>query len=59
MQQRERWAPQWTDDERLCIRTVTNTVHIYRNGEFAPGAREALPVEKLGAAFLAPVWRVS
>ena len=53
--QKERWAPQWTDDELVCIRTVNNTVQIFRNGDFGPGGRTVLTVERIGRASLAPV----
>ena len=48
------WAPQWTDDERICVRTVTNTVQIFRDGDFKNG-RSTLTIERVGAVALAPV----
>ncbi|XP_074658465.1 eukaryotic translation initiation factor 2A-like [Tubulanus polymorphus] len=28
------WCPQWSDDEGICSRTVTNEVHFYADGNF-------------------------
>jgi hypothetical protein len=52
---RERWAPQWTEDESLFMRTVTNTLQLFRQGDFGPAGRATLAVERVAAAALAPV----
>eukprot|EP00794_Sanderia_malayensis_P011342 gene11342-12525_t len=34
------WEPQWSDDEKLCARSVSNEVHFYEDGNFSSVAKK-------------------
>jgi translation initiation factor 2A len=52
---RDRWPTlQWSDDEAVCMRSVTNEVQFYSPADFASGAARRLRVPSVSSASLSP-----
>jgi uncharacterized protein with WD repeat len=50
----ENWEPQWSTDERYCLRCVTNEVHFFDATDFSKGVVKKCTVKGLSQFQLAP-----
>uniref|UniRef100_A0A3P9HW57 Eukaryotic translation initiation factor 2A n=1 Tax=Oryzias latipes TaxID=8090 RepID=A0A3P9HW57_ORYLA len=49
----ESWCPSWSDDEKICVRSVNNELHFYENNDFSFIANK-LHMQKVSDFALSP-----